>query len=121
MERLCNTVTQAELDAARLIKTTTYVNGFFLCVVKKCTGDLDLDNYAKVTADVASGPTEPYSTSTAPTTETVTASDFESVEVTCPTGLVERVSPGLADIEVFVLVEITRLINGRDGDHGAQF
>lgn len=80
---LDHTVTQPELDAARKIVTETYEEGFFLCEVNKCTGDLDLDNYAKVTANVVY-PTGSYSTSTAPTT-TVTASDFASVAVTCPT------------------------------------
>ncbi len=67
---LRHVVTADELEAARNVVTETYQVGFFTCYIEKCTGDLDLDNYAIVTAE-ANG-------------YTVSDDDAASVDVTCP-------------------------------------
>jgi hypothetical protein len=68
--KLSHTVTQADLAAAQQIVTTVEQIGFFTCYTEKCTGDLDLDNYAIATANYGS--------------QVLTDSDFETVGVYCP-------------------------------------
>jgi hypothetical protein len=77
---LKHTVTQAELSAARKAVTEVQKIGFFTCYVKKCTGDLQLDNYAKIWGDAYIG--------NANYTKKLTDADFETVGVNCPQGFV---------------------------------
>ncbi|MBK9078705.1 MAG: hypothetical protein IPL91_06005 [Hyphomicrobium sp.] len=78
---LKHTVTQAELNAARKVVTEVQKIGFFDCYVKKCTGDLQLDNFAKVWAKAY----VPY----AEKVVSITDADFETVNVNCPSGTVD--------------------------------
>lgn len=75
------TVTKADLDKARDIETVTTKKGFFTCVEKYCTGDLEIDNFAYVSAtanirDDKGDYTKTY----------VNDYDEASASVTCPNG-----------------------------------
>ncbi|MBL8564290.1 MAG: hypothetical protein JNM89_01075 [Hyphomicrobiaceae bacterium] len=64
-------VTSADLKAAQKIVTEKTKVGFFTCYTKKCTGDLDIDNFVKVTGEAKGG-------------VTLVKGDFETVKVACP-------------------------------------
>ncbi len=68
-------MTHADLDSARDIKTEVQQIGWITHWVETCTGDLDLDNYAWVTAEAGG--------------VTLTDEDIESVDVTCPMDCVD--------------------------------
>ncbi len=64
-------VTKSDLAAAQKIVTEKTKVGFFTCYTKKCTGDLDIDNFVKVTGESKAG-------------IKLVESDFETVKVACP-------------------------------------
>ncbi len=64
-------VTAADIKAAQKIVTEKTKVGFFTCYTKKCTGDLDIDNFVKVTGEAKGG-------------VKLVEGDFETVKVACP-------------------------------------
>ena len=73
--QLQRTVTQSDLDGARQIHSEVQKVGWLWCVTQECKGDLDLDNYAYVSAQAGE--------------EVLNDADYAAVNVTCPTGCID--------------------------------